>query len=63
MVSARGGKYGYVESHRQDVYRALRREGKSKSDAARIANAGITRAERKVMGHKAAVTRKAKGGK
>jgi hypothetical protein len=58
MVSDRGGKYGYVVKSRQDVYRALRREGKSKSAAARIANAGRSRAARSRMAKKAARTRK-----
>lgn len=61
MVSARGGKYGFVYRTRQDVYRALRRQGKSKSVAARISNAGHTKAGRKVMARKAAVTRKRSG--
>lgn len=58
MVSARGGKYGYVIRSRQDAYRALRRKGKSKKIAAMIANAGRTAAGRKEMARKAARTRK-----
>jgi len=61
MVSARGGKYGYVTPGRQSVYKALRRQGKSKSTAARIANAGRTKVGRVAMGRKAARTRKARG--
>jgi hypothetical protein len=61
MVSARGGKYGYVAKSRQNVYRALRRGGASKSKAARISNAGITRAGRVRMARKAARTRRARG--
>lgn len=54
IVSSRGGKYGYVVKSRQNVYRALRRKGYSKSKAARISNAGRTRAARSRMGRKAA---------
>lgn len=61
MVSARGGKHGYVARSRHDAYRALRRKGASKSKAARIANAGRTRTGRVVMARKAAVTRKRRG--
>lgn len=61
MVSARGGKWGFVYRSRQDVYRALRRQGASKSKAARIANEGQTRAGRSAMARKAARTRSAKG--
>lgn len=63
MVSDRGGKYGYVVRSRQDVYRALRRKGASKSKAARISNEGRTRAGRKVMAKKAAATRRSRGKK
>lgn len=58
MVSARGGKYGFVYSSRHNVYRALRRKGASKSKAARIANAGRTHAQRSRMAKKAARTRR-----
>ena len=58
MVSARGGKHGYVARSRHSVYRALRRRGMSKSKAARIANEGTTSSGRKVMARKAARTRK-----
>ena len=61
MVSARGGKYGFVYRNRWDVYRALRRHGASKSKAARIANEGHTKIGRKLMARKAAATRKARG--
>lgn len=61
MVSARGGKYGFVYRSRHDVYRALRRQGKSKKAAARIANAGNTHVARVRMAKKAARTRKARG--
>lgn len=54
MVSARGGKYGFVFPGRQDVYRALRRKGKSKTVAAKIANAGRTHAQRSRMARKGA---------
>jgi hypothetical protein len=59
MVSSKGGKFGFVYKNRQTVYKALRREGKSKKVAAAIANAGHTKAGRKAMGKKAALTRKA----
>jgi uncharacterized protein (DUF302 family) len=61
MVSARGGKHGYVARSRHDAYRALRRKGKTKSTAARIANAGRTKIGRKMMARKAAATRKRRG--
>lgn len=61
MVSAKGGKYGYVVRSRHDVYRALRRGGKTKTAAARIANAGRTKVGRKIMAKKAASTRKRRG--
>lgn len=61
MVSAKGGKHGFVYRNRQDVYRALRRKGMSKSKAARIANAGETKVGRSRMAKKAARTRKARG--
>lgn len=60
MVSARGGKHGFVYANRHDVYRALRREGKSKEDAAQIANAGHSKAGRKTMAKRAAATRRGK---
>lgn len=60
MVSSKGGKFGFVYKNRQDVYRALRREGKSKKVAAQIANAGHSKVGRKAMAKKAARTRKAK---
>lgn len=61
MVSARGGRHGFVYKTRHNVYRALRRKGASKSKAARIANAGRTRGNRSVMARKAAATRRRKG--
>ncbi|WP_431523104.1 DUF7218 family protein [Streptomyces antibioticus] len=57
MASDRGGRAGFVYKARQSAYRALRRQGASKSKAARIANAGITRAGRSTMARKAARTR------
>lgn len=62
MVSARGGKYGFVYRSRHSAYRALRKRGASKSKAARIANAGVTRAGRSVMARKAAATRRRRKG-
>lgn len=61
MVSSRGGRWGYVSKNRQDVYKALRRKGFTKKKAAKIANAGITHAERSRMAKKAARTRKRRG--
>lgn len=57
MVSSRGGKYGYVTKSRQRVYLALRRQGKSKASAAKIANAGRTHAARSAMSRRAAAHR------
>lgn len=61
MVSDRGGKYGFVYKTRQRVYKALRRQGKSKTVAAKIANAGRGHAARSRMAKKAARTRKRRG--
>lgn len=61
MVSARGGKYGFVYRSRQDTYRALRRKGKSKRVAAMISNRGDTHGERSTMARKGARTRKRRG--
>lgn len=58
MVSAKGGRKGYVTRTRQKVYKALRRRGLSKTAAAKIANRGDTHAERSAMARKAAATRK-----
>lgn len=63
MVSSRGGKYGFVYASRQNVYRALRRKGKSKTVAAKIANGGRTHLARKAMAKKGAAHRRAKGGR
>lgn len=61
MVSDRGGRWGFVYRTRQDVYRALRRKGASKSKAARISNAGRFRSGRSAMARKAARTRRRHG--
>ncbi len=58
MVSARGGKFGFVYKARQGTYRALRRKGMSKSKAARISNAGRGHAARSRMAKKGARTRR-----
>lgn len=63
MVSARGGRWGFVYRKRWATYRALRRKGASKSKAARISNAGLTRVQRSVMARKAARTRRRRGGR
>lgn len=57
MVSDRGGRYGFVYRARQNVYRALRRQGASKAKAARISNAGRTHVARSRMARKGARTR------
>lgn len=62
MVSAAGGRKGYVARGRHRAYRALRRKGKSKSVAARIANAGVSHAGRSRMARKAARTRRSRRG-
>lgn len=61
MVSSAGGKKGFVYRSRHDVYRALRRNGKSKTVAAKIANAGNTHGKRVAMARKGARTRKRRG--
>jgi hypothetical protein len=43
MVSAAGGKAGYVAASQHDVYRALRRKGYSKTKSAKIANSKARR--------------------
>jgi hypothetical protein len=63
MVSAAGGRKGFVYTSRHKVYRALRRKGFSKSKAARISNAGRSGAARSRMARKAARTRRSKRGK
>lgn len=61
MVSAAGGKKGFVYRSRHKAYRGIRESGLSKSAAARIANAGRTKAGRSAMAKKAARTRKRRG--
>jgi len=63
VVSSAGGRKGYVAPGRHRAYKALRRKGKSKKSAARIANAGVTHAQRSRMARKAARTRRAKRGR
>ena len=58
MVSAKGGKAGFVYPDRHDVYRALRKKGFSKKAAAAISNEGHTKAGRKAMAAKGARKRK-----
>lgn len=60
MVSSAGGRKGYVARSRHRAYRALRRKGMSKARAAKIANAGVTHAERSRMSRKAARTRRSR---
>lgn len=60
MVSSAGGRKGYVAPGRHRVYKALRRKGMSKKKAAKIANAGVTHAQRSRMARKAARTRRSK---
>lgn len=54
MVSARGGRHGFVYRSRHRAYRALRRKGMSKSKAARISNAGRYFGGRSAMARKGA---------
>ena len=61
-VSDRGGKYGFVYATRQRVYKALRRKGMTKSQAARISNAGRFHPQRSIMARKGAQTRRTRGG-
>lgn len=58
MVSARGGKYGFVYRSRQKVYRALRRKGMTKQAAARISNGGRNHVQRVAMARKGAASRR-----
>jgi hypothetical protein len=60
MVSARGGKFGYVHASRHRAYKGIRRKGSSKTKAAKIANAGRTFAARSAMARKGWRTRKRK---
>lgn len=61
MVSARGGKHGFVYRSRHRAYRSMRRKGKTKRSAARISNAGRTFPQRSRMARKAARTRRRRG--
>lgn len=61
MPSSRGGKYGYVARTRFAAYRALRRRGMSKREAAAISNKGVSKAGRSSMARKGKRTRRAKG--
>lgn len=58
MVSAKGGKHGFVYKSRHKAYRSI---PGSKEKRARIANAGRTAAGRSRMAKKAAATRKRRG--
>lgn len=51
-----GKKYASIK--RPSVYEALKRSGMSKTKAAKISNAGTTKAKRSAMAKKAARTRK-----
>jgi hypothetical protein len=57
----KGGSHG-PSIKRPRVYEALRRQGYSKTKAAKISNAGQTHAARSRMARKAARTRKRRGG-
>jgi len=61
MVSAAGGRKGFVYRSRHRAYRALRRKGLSKKVAAMISNAGRSMAARRRMARKAARTRRRRG--
>lgn len=58
MVSARGGRHGYVVRSRHPAYRSI--QG-TKGKRARIANAGRTFPQRSRMAKKAARTRSRRG--
>lgn len=58
MVSARGGKHGFVYTSRHKAYKGIRRGGSSKTKAAKIANAGRTFAARSAMARKGWWTRR-----
>lgn len=61
MVSARGGKYGFVYRSRHHAYKGIRKSPASKTKSAKIANAGRTHAQRSRMARKAARTRRRRG--
>lgn len=61
MVSSAGGRKGYVARSRHRAYKGIRRRGLSKKSAARIANAGVSHAQRSRMARKAARTRRSRG--
>jgi hypothetical protein len=61
MVSSKGGRYGFVYPNRFKAYRAFRRQGKTKTQAAKLANAGPSFKKRSKMARKAARTRKRRG--
>ena len=63
MVSDKGGKHGFVYKSRQNVYRALRRQGKSKRIAAMISNAGRSHRARSRMARKGVRTKRRRYGK
>jgi uncharacterized protein (DUF302 family) len=54
-------KKGMKSIKRPRVYEALKRQGMSKTMAAKISNAGTTKAKRSAMAKKAARTRKRRG--
>jgi hypothetical protein len=56
-----GHKHRGITPSRQLVYEKLRQDGMPKKKAARIANAGKTKAGRSRMAKKAAVTRRRRG--
>jgi hypothetical protein len=59
-MAKKGGKHG-PSIKRPKAYEALRDKGYSKEKAARISNAGRTKAARSRMAKKAARTRKRRG--
>jgi hypothetical protein len=54
-------KHGNIPRSRSRAYEKLRRKGKSKRVAAKIAMKGRTKAGRKAMARKAAATRRRRG--
>lgn len=56
-----GNRLKSITPGRRDVYERLKAKGMSKRKAARIANAGKTKAGRSAMARKAARTRRRRG--
>ena len=57
----KGGRHGNIPRSRSHAYEGMRRKGMSKTKAAKIAHAGVTRQGRHQMARKAARTRRMRG--